>query len=242
MVLLTGHGHVLHLVGPRAQSCTSVSRLRPRTGSRCRIHWSPRKSPRDILAALFLGAAHDSVSLWFCNLKPYSAGQKSRRTGQCLACAMGNRTHDCDLSSTRSRISARCPVVCESGYCSRRVRRGWLWVSLVRGWRSTQDLAREIRNASCSSCGMVRALDITPNPDPDAQHHDRHCAAGPAVHGNAMKQSHDPAQLITPLDVARQAAWIGGGSGMLSSCLQSSWLHSFFSKFNFCSCRKHILS
>ncbi|KAJ4320095.1 hypothetical protein N0V94_003565 [Neodidymelliopsis sp. IMI 364377] len=55
----------------------------------------------------------------------------------------------------------------------------------------------------------ILILVLTPSTTTDC-----HCSAGPAVHGNAMKQSHDPAQLITPLDVARQAAWIGGGSAI----------------------------
>ena len=71
-----------------AGQSSSSSRRRAPDGGGC-LHWSPRKSPRDIFSTfLFLGAA-PSVSRGSRILRPYRAGQKSRRTARCLPCRRG---------------------------------------------------------------------------------------------------------------------------------------------------------
>ena len=206
--LLTGHWRVLHLVSPRSQSYTRVSGLRIQRQGGGRLHWSPRKSPRDIFSTfLFLGAAQ-FVSHGSSNLTPCRAGQKSRRSLHGRSVGGGGRpTHDCGLVSTRSEFPRAVRVYMRAGSALKRSLCGWWcrWGSrLVCG-------PREICKCKCDSAilGWVCARLTSPSTRAERLNIISHrCRTSGGA--RAMKQPYDPGQVTHPLDVVKQAAGIGG--------------------------------
>lgn len=100
---------------PSAAVCQSRASGPGRWGG---VHWSPRKSPRDIFCcSFFLGAAGMAVSRCVLpNASRSSAGQKSRlASDRCNFRTEGRLpTHGCGVEATRSRIP-RAVWLCTEG-------------------------------------------------------------------------------------------------------------------------------
>ena len=147
---LTRHGRILHLVGPRSQRCPCVSVLNGAAGRTGGVHWSPRKSPRDIFCcSFFLGAADKRVSHGALLFGAVHCGAKkvrgTRRVTPALRRTAGRqRTHDCDEPSTRVQIIR---ALSESREKSRRLLfvdfEWWCVESLAGAWVRVRPAVRK---------------------------------------------------------------------------------------------------